>query len=1056
MRRDFDPALHCRMASVKDNDDLTAIFNSKTDVLRELYGEYYISELVEAQNDEMKAVVLESSETRRKHSMRGQLTIFDNPLSEELSTSNKILNNLSTRTFMENVDLYLDNFQGSQSTDDLRSNVLSDVLSADKDANISQGNWIRRHLTGYFGANSLPEVLENAYLREKNNAFIVQLYGLLPQYDNRSRDFLTFMFNQFPGIDYAVISVPRLEPETSLLQEFFRVKPRPFSTVAQELYVYHRANLIRYSASLTFITISSDFKVRPAIREDLKEILDLAQGMHPFDRKLFTSDVKNYMKMATELDGTPLFCYVAFCLDKLVGVLFARAEENINWLKANYNVEEYVYLMQHGKFEFATIIHFLLSSNVQARSKLFIREVMRQSGKTCFFYYIYPPCTPDTKIKLNTPLSCLADFYAIRPRRQIIYPTDLLVSEKGPLNSTLTCALDDPPPAVYHISRNLIMEPKIVINARIIVVGASSTSLAFLERLAFSFMQGRRRMGQLSLRTIASVIPGTLTAIDRNRKLIQIDNKHEMSYDFMILAPGTQYHPPIPIGFDPKYLAERRCKDPCELSTTKHKASNLFLINDEHSATEAITYVEKYLISDTTDQGQMDRNEKLKTDVLLENPDSQKNPPFSRDEGPLIIFGDCPDAYACVNGLLQMGVPGIRIIMMHPFRRPDPQEEEDEAKVEVKPTCHSLTSVFEDYVVESTIHEEMERLGVRTFKRCALVCWNDDPTVLYVDEIESANFMIEGTEKRIRCVAFFSFVEKKIDYIFFKAVNDACLVFDKQLVIDANFHTSDPCIRAAGPATKYHRTYYNDKFTHALCSSLEIGEKLGDAFLKEFDPSVEMPEAPPKDNSHLLPQFEMPRIIYATLPGSYNYLHIWPPGYRKNILLRLQDPDFGRSLVTGAPDHDSGYFHIHVNDLNQIARISIPISNYFCLYSTHERAVNNLVSRYDEGLITDLYSFFEEPWAMALFHDRFSELKKEIHELCYKPKEEGQETLIDFVRTIVDPSEEVSEEALERIHLEHLLRGHKAEIEKKTIDFVASNFDLLPMYAKPDMIRQVP
>ncbi|KAM7541622.1 hypothetical protein Aperf_G00000033566 [Anoplocephala perfoliata] len=232
-----------------------------------------------------------------------------------------------------------------------------------------------------------------------------------------------------------------------------------------------------------------------------------------------------------------------------------------------------------------------------------------------------------------------------------------------------------------------------------------------------------------------------------------------------------------------------------------------------------------------------------------------------------------------------------------------------------------------------------------------------------------------------------------------------------------------------------------------------LKKSLEDAFLEEIDPSVEVL---PKDDSHLLPQFEMPRIIYATLPGSYNYLHIWPSGYRKNIFLRLQDPDFGRSLVTGAPNHDSGYFHIHVNDLNQIACISIPKSNYFCLYSTHDRTVNNLDSRFDEGLIIDFHLFSEKSWAMAQFHDRFSELKKEMHELCYKPKEEGEETLIDFFITIADPAEEVSEEILERIHLEHLLRGHKVEIDKKTIDFVASNSDHLPMHAKPDVIIQVP
>ncbi len=61
------------------------------------------------------------------------------------------------------------------------------------------------------------------------------------------------------------------------------------------------------------------------------------------------------------------------------------------------------------------------------------------------------------------------------------------------------------------------------------------------------------------------------------------------------------------------------------------------------------------------------------------------------------------------------------------------------------------------------------------------------------------------------------------------AINDACLVFDQQLVIDTRFHTSDPCIRAAGPATKLRRIYYNDKYTHALCNSLEVGEKVREA-----------------------------------------------------------------------------------------------------------------------------------------------------------------------------------------------------------------------------------
>ena len=49
-------------------------------------------------------------------------------------------------------------------------------------------------------------------------------------------------------------------------------------------------------------------------------------------------------------------------------------------------------------------------------------------------------------------------------------------------------------------------------------------------------------------------------------------------------------------------------------------------------------------------------------------------------------------------------------------------------------------------------------------------------------------------------------------YFFPPAINDSCLVFDGRLVIDADFHTNDPCIRAAGPLTKFQRRYHAESW----------------------------------------------------------------------------------------------------------------------------------------------------------------------------------------------------------------------------------------------------
>ncbi len=74
----------------------------------------------------------------------------------------------------------------------------------------------------------------------------------------------------------------------------------------------------------------------------------------------------------------------------------------------------------------------------------------------------------------------------VRKRKQIQYnfeklsinaPPDEVLKQK--LFYSLPCALN-------HINRKLLLEPKIAINLRIVVVGASDTAISLLETLVFS------------------------------------------------------------------------------------------------------------------------------------------------------------------------------------------------------------------------------------------------------------------------------------------------------------------------------------------------------------------------------------------------------------------------------------------------------------------------------------------------------------------------------------------------------------------------------------------
>ena len=51
------PELHIRQASVEDNDDIEAVYETESNQLKQYYGQFFFSELVEASNEKNKVLV---------------------------------------------------------------------------------------------------------------------------------------------------------------------------------------------------------------------------------------------------------------------------------------------------------------------------------------------------------------------------------------------------------------------------------------------------------------------------------------------------------------------------------------------------------------------------------------------------------------------------------------------------------------------------------------------------------------------------------------------------------------------------------------------------------------------------------------------------------------------------------------------------------------------------------------------------------------------------------------------------------------------------------------
>ena len=51
------PFIEVRLANQEDHDDLADVFNSQSETVTEAYGEYFIAELIAAQNEDNRALV---------------------------------------------------------------------------------------------------------------------------------------------------------------------------------------------------------------------------------------------------------------------------------------------------------------------------------------------------------------------------------------------------------------------------------------------------------------------------------------------------------------------------------------------------------------------------------------------------------------------------------------------------------------------------------------------------------------------------------------------------------------------------------------------------------------------------------------------------------------------------------------------------------------------------------------------------------------------------------------------------------------------------------------
>ncbi|CAF1621244.1 unnamed protein product, partial [Adineta ricciae] len=853
----------------------------------------------------------------------------------------------------------------------------------------------------------------------KEKAFAIQLFCISEVYEKRSFDFLQKAFDMFPDRDYCIISIPQMVPEFPLLQSFVRIPPRVHLPNIQELYLFHRAGLLR------------DISIERAAEKHLDTVKRLTEHISARDKII--NDFLDAVRSRKRSDTSAfLDAYIVNVANQTSAVVIFSNEENIDYLRSQYNVEDFVYFNLHKRSDHIHLYHFVINPIFAYMTRLFLKEILRKINKTCVYYPIFPRYAEDEMLKHHSPTYAIHYLVPVRPRRLVQYNLEELK-----MNAPTDCVLgrlpnlSHNPFALAMTARKLLTETKITINARIVIVGASTVGLAVLDALIMcpylrfnnltlvsphgmpgEFPPSSTRnlflpsnleyeteeLSRISLRSYVNIICAKLVSLNRPMKLAILDDDTVLPYDHLLLCTGTQYYVTAPLKTIVVNPLNKKVVPPkTDRILLEPAPPNVLTINDEFDAAMVLKW------------------------LRLNH----------HTEHSILIYGATLESYCCVNALIANGIPSNAIKL-------------------IIPPEHQHINIFNDPTVLKNVQEELRELNIQIYEDYMMDEWCSHDMIDAEHPIERVIFRPhdkkQGKDLNLKCTTLFCFVNKQVNYDAFVAINHSSLVFDGRLVIDEHDRTNDKRIYAGGSLTKFKRGYYRDEWSHTCFNSKEVGNMLANELFAQYDP-IFVPPKTPSGKHPLIPLYKKPKRIYAVLPGNLHCLQICQTGPTVPYETAKKIENYGTDIIT---NHQNNYFRLHIDSIGIVRTIvclhheKIDVYNLSQLYGLHERLLNNLRQRYNEGLITDLFTYFQENWTVALFHDRFTDVRNEIRDILRKTLKNSDNSIVGSLETSIDQDIIFSEDQKRAMIGRFRNEGYKNEIEEIILRYLNYNQYHLP------------
>ena len=287
-----------------------------------------------------------------------------------------------------------------------------------------------------------------------------------------------------------------------------------------------------------------------------------------------------------------------------------------------------------------------------------------------------------------------------------------------------------------------------------------------------------------------------------------------------------------------------------------------------------------------------------------------------------------------------------------------------------------------------------------------------------------------------------------VDPTVFNFIHNNGLVYNGRAIISNQFLTADNYIFAAGKLCEFSQCYsYIEKYKQLRLecyNSQEIGYTLAKYFLQTIDSQLNVDSAGFDDKK--LPSFYLPLPIGCYLPDDYIF---YKAKSTKETNPHITSKELNRQpFIYNTLEQGGCYLSFSFNIFGIIDSVvylgkkQIDYRALVSLVGLHETYLNKLLNRYEEKLITDIPDFLSENWALALYHDKFSQLVINLKAILH------EKDIFDIVGEVIG-----KEKPFDRVDINKLLekvgKRTKAKIEYEIVNFLNENRNHLPFYHIP-------